>query len=309
MQMIIIFYKSSSKYYDSCCLQCEQFLSYINEKNKNTLTIEDKELKEKQDSIAAIISIIRNWSKSEYYLEDKKVSIQQIDGLLNLLKCEDAKANEVVGNHCFTFNGWGCNNLEEIALRNTERYYSRHKYYWYEFGRYIDGVWKVDKNRMKEKLEEEAQRKNLSLCSFFDIDRVFGVIENLPDEIIVDENDENCEWQYKYREAPAGIRQTEIIGVEPKEKKEPWGLSIGISRINSDEHRTQEESELKNVPSVTFSDIGGIDSIIQQVREVIELPLISPEIFEYYQLIPHKGILLYGPPGCGKTLIAKAIAN
>lgn len=62
-------------------------------------------------------------------------------------------------------------------------------------------------------------------------------------------------------------------------------------------------------PDTTYADIGGLDSQIQQVRDTIELPFKHPELYRAYGLRPPKGILLYGPPGSGKTLIAKAVAN
>ncbi|WP_297508062.1 proteasome-activating nucleotidase [Thermococcus sp.] len=62
-------------------------------------------------------------------------------------------------------------------------------------------------------------------------------------------------------------------------------------------------------PNVTYNDIGGLDRQIQELREAVELPLKHPELFERIGIEPPKGILLYGPPGCGKTLMAKAVAN
>jgi transitional endoplasmic reticulum ATPase len=67
--------------------------------------------------------------------------------------------------------------------------------------------------------------------------------------------------------------------------------------------------DIKNVPNITYDDVGGLKDIIQKVREMIELPLRHPEIFERLGIDPPKGILLYGPPGTGKTLLAKAVAN
>jgi len=66
---------------------------------------------------------------------------------------------------------------------------------------------------------------------------------------------------------------------------------------------------LEEVPDVTFEDIGGLDEQIAEIRDAIELPYIHRKLFDEYRLTRPKGILLYGPPGCGKTMIAKAIAN
>lgn len=89
-----------------------------------------------------------------------------------------------------------------------------------------------------------------------------------------------------------------------------------IARLYTERAMARGRSARMNVqeihektPPTSFSDIGGIDDIIQQIREVVELPIIAPDLMSHYNLKPHKGILLYGPPGCGKTMIAKAIAH
>jgi len=67
--------------------------------------------------------------------------------------------------------------------------------------------------------------------------------------------------------------------------------------------------EEEKIPDVTYEDLGGLHNEIRLVREMIELPLKHPELFERLGIEPPKGILLHGPPGCGKTLLAKAVAN
>jgi proteasome-associated ATPase len=66
---------------------------------------------------------------------------------------------------------------------------------------------------------------------------------------------------------------------------------------------------LEKVPDISYEDIGGLEEVIEVIRDAVELPHLYPDYFREHRLVPPKGILLYGPPGCGKTLIAKAVAN
>ena len=70
-----------------------------------------------------------------------------------------------------------------------------------------------------------------------------------------------------------------------------------------------EELVLEEVPDIDYASIGGLKNQIDQIQDAVELPYLYPELFKEHELKPPKGVLLYGPPGCGKTLIAKAVAN
>jgi len=84
---------------------------------------------------------------------------------------------------------------------------------------------------------------------------------------------------------------------------------IAISERPAEEVTTGESAGGQETPDVAYEDIGGLDRELEQVREMIELPMRHPELFQRLGIEPPKGVLLHGPPGTGKTLIAKAVAN
>lgn len=89
----------------------------------------------------------------------------------------------------------------------------------------------------------------------------------------------------------------------------PAGICLVKQSTTLSINETSMEEISTGIPYITYEDIGGLDREIQQVREMVELPLKHPEIFNRLGIDPPKGVLLRGPPGCGKTLLAKAVAN
>ncbi len=87
----------------------------------------------------------------------------------------------------------------------------------------------------------------------------------------------------------------------------PTGVVIVTDKTNLIIRESSEEAGA--IPYVTYEDIGGLDEEVQRIREMVELPLKHPELFKRLGIDPPKGVLLHGPPGCGKTLVARAVAN
>ena len=95
------------------------------------------------------------------------------------------------------------------------------------------------------------------------------------------------------------LRSGDLLRLDPRS-------NLLLEKIDQPE---VEHLLLEEVPDISYSDIGGLDEQIEQIADAVELPFLHQDLFAEHQLPAPKGILLYGPPGCGKTLIAKAVAN
>jgi proteasome-associated ATPase len=96
-----------------------------------------------------------------------------------------------------------------------------------------------------------------------------------------------------------GIRAGDPLLIDPRS-------SVALEKLPKEE---VEELVLEEIPDVSYEDIGGLEGQIEAIRDAVELPFLYAELFQEHQLEAPKGVLLYGPPGCGKTLIAKAVAK
>jgi proteasome-associated ATPase len=133
------------------------------------------------------------------------------------------------------------------------------------------------------------------------VGEVVKVKERLGDDriVVVGRGDEEYVAALAGTLLDTGVRAGDPVLYDPR-------AGVAVELLPKEE---VEELVLEEIPDVSYEDIGGLEGQIEAIRDAVELPFLYAELFHEHQLEPPKGVLLYGPPGCGKTLIAKAVAK
>jgi len=322
----IKFGKSSSSNYQTAVNIAKKFSDYTpigDNSSINIIRTDSAEIFNKYKTFENLYSIIYGWKSTIISYKGLEIQSYNFFQQLNqVIKCskdyEHSVIKETYCNINHMLEGWGCKFLTDIKrhLESDGYYYSSTKY-WYKFGRFeSENIWKVNKSLIKEHLMKEVENKKIDHCPIFFINKLLKAADELPEAIKIEDG---ANWEVEYKEDFFGTtiqrKPVNIKHISKDGDSRRQGLSFSISDLlkgndKGGEVKTDATNEKNRyIPDVTFNDIGGIESIIDQIREVIELPLKRPEIYLHLGIKPHKGILLYGEPGNGKTLVAKAIAN
>ena len=144
----------------------------------------------------------------------------------------------------------------------------------------------------------------LNIVEVLDPDRageVMRVKDRLGDDrvVVVGRGDEELVATLSAGLLTESIRAGDPLLIDPRS-------TVALEKLPKEE---VEELVLEEIPDVSYEDIGGLEGQIEAIRDAVELPFLYAELFQEHQLEAPKGVLLYGPPGCGKTLIAKAVAK
>jgi hypothetical protein len=157
---------------------------------------------------------------------------------------------------------------------------------------------RVNKAAILQTLEEQMRADGCLFCPAFRWQHVRTDVDDLPEVI---ELGKDSLFEVK----TSALNPKKALGIQPKKTPIDLGLTFRLDTAA----KAAEPAPGRNVPTVRYADIAGQDTALEQLKNVVELPLTHQAYFEALRVEPQSGVLLYGPPGNGKTLLAKAVAT
>lgn len=314
MPVKISFGRSSSANYTTAVRLAESLSGYTSTgEGKQQLHIVSFDLSlddgDSWQRLRKLMDIVRGWQSASICIAGRLQSYWEMDRRLTaVLDCYQTRTRGPDNpNYCSGADtvhdeprSFGCRLLEGVhrPLRNN---YSR-RFSWCQFGQLTDdcSAFIVDKEAIVQEIRSSATDSYCEFCPAFDWSRVEADVDFLPDRVDVEGS---SSFELRFSE----INPDKPIGIKPKQPRTSFGVTISAADVLAS--LTQDQPVARNVPDVRYTDIGGQDPAIAHVRELVELPLTHPEYFRQVGVRSAAGILLYGPPGNGKTMLAKAVAT
>jgi transitional endoplasmic reticulum ATPase len=295
----------------------KQFTPAGTSSEKNFIETNNHEILTKYESFKDLMAIIKVWDSTVVYFRNRKILPDNlILGIRSIADCffsheqaEDKTAYCDINPTC-----WGCRHLSGIVFDHANAPYNDYTKYWYQYGSFASKtLWKVDKEEITKLLIEIIEKKYIDFCPVFQQVFFRKILAALPSAIDVTDT---TNWGLEYLDTSiSNIKRWEPVNVFhktslsiPETITKPTKKASHATDGTHKDHKA-ENANLRFIPNTSFKDVGGIEDVLQNIREIIELPIIKPELFEHLGIKPYRGILLWGEPGNGKTLIAKAIAN
>jgi transitional endoplasmic reticulum ATPase len=171
---------------------------------------------------------------------------------------------------------------------------------WIQFGTLSakQNVFRVNKTAIFKTLEQQTRADGCQFCPAFRWQHVRADVDDLPEVI---ELGKASLFEVK----TSAFNPKKALGIQPKKMPLDLGLTFHLGGGAKD----ADPAPARNVPTIRYADIAGQDAALEQLKNVVELPLTHRAYFEALRVEPQSGVLLYGPPGNGKTLLAKAVAT
>ncbi len=311
IEVTIRFRKSSSPYFKEAVRIAKELPGYrCVDTNMHEIKVpaalEDLDLWERVRKLADLVGC---WRRSEVALEGAAVKNfwEFRDSLREVRQCFAARGEGVLGSgYCSgkeapddEARAFGCRLLRGVNCDIHGNFQSQKK--GFQFGKLTEDLstFRVDKDAIRKTIESQTARQAVTTCPAFSWGRVREEIDKLPDSV---ELGDASPYEVKYSE----IDSSKALGIK---LKEPPDSFYGSTLSLQNHEYLEEEAPRRNVPRVRYDDIAAQDAALKEVRNLIELPMKYPEYFAEIGVEPQRGVLLYGPPGNGKTMIAKAVAT
>jgi len=315
----IRFGKEPSQDYHAVLALASKFSMYLPPKEGSSIHVIEtgnREVMDKYEVFTKLMTAIRDWHSARILTDGKELRPAQfmLEEKGQIAACHKGwQSAENKDAYCDVKDPscWGCRLLNGIILRHDKEPYSKSARYWYQYGSFTDKhTWRINREELARALEDTVTRLNIDFCPVFEYQFFRRYMAALP--LLVHLPDPR-NWEYVYRNDSANSAKRwepiNIMHVLPVEEGDGPSGSTGTARRSAKHAGSSDAAYIRKVPLTTFADIGGVDDIIQNIRIMIELPLKKPRLFETLGVKPYRGILLWGDPGNGKTLIAKAIAH